>query len=148
MIEDMHLNDSWAAGEFFTDDLPVLIRYRPHLQNFIETGLYRYRMDIIWEYAPKDETLLPDGIALDLMEQVEDALVAIMEEDNQTLLAFAITGDNERWWAWYTTDVDIAGERLNIALAKFDPLPITIVSNDDPDWEEYTGVLEDFSEEE
>ncbi|GAA3984914.1 DUF695 domain-containing protein [Mucilaginibacter dorajii] len=148
MIEDMHLNDSWAAGEFYTDDLPVLIRYRPHLQNFAETGLYQYRMDIIWEYEPDTEALLPDSATLALMKEVEDALVSVMEEDNQTILAFVITGDNERWWAWYTTDVDIAGERLNIALAKFDPLPITIVSNDDPDWDEYTGVLEDFSEEE
>ncbi len=145
MIEDLHLNNSWATGQFSTeDDLPVLVRFRPHLQNFMESGAYQYRMDIIWAYEPRNETLLPDGAALDLMEQVEHALVALLEEDNQTLLAFAITGESERWWAWYTTDIDIAGERLNKALAKFEELPITINANDDVDWDEYVGVLEDF----
>jgi hypothetical protein len=147
MIEDMQLSNSWVSAEFSTEeDLPVLVRFRPHLQNFMETGQYLYRMDIIWEYAPRNETQLPDGATLDLMEQVEAALVNLMEEDNQTLLAFAITGESERWWAWYTTDVDIAGERLNRALATFDPLPITINANDDVEWDEYNGVLEDFGE--
>jgi hypothetical protein len=147
MIEDMPLSDSWVAGEFSTEDnLPVLVRFRPHLQNFMDSGLFNYRLDIIWPYESFDDTLLPDGIDLDLMEQVEDALMDAFEEDNQTILAFVITAEGERWWAWYTTDIDIAGERLNIALSNFDRLPITINGEDDPAWDEYVGVLEDFSE--
>jgi hypothetical protein len=101
---------------------------------------------VIWSYNSPNETLLPHEIDLDLMEQVEEALADILEEDNQTILAFSFTGENERWWAWYTTDVDIAGERLNVALAGFDELPISITANTDPDWDEYNGVLEDFAE--
>jgi hypothetical protein len=147
MIEDLYLGDSWISLEFSTDGgLPVFVKFRPYLQNFIDTGFYNQRMDVIWSYNSPDETLLPHETDLDLMEQVEEALTDIMEEDNQTILAFSFTGENERWWAWYTTDVDIAGERLNAALAGFDELPITITANTDPDWDDYNGVLEDFAE--
>jgi hypothetical protein len=147
MIEDLYLGDSWISLEFSTDGgLPVFVKFRPYLQNFIDTAFYNHRMDVIWSYNSPNETLLPHETDLDLMEQVEEALADILEEDNQTILAFSFTGENERWWAWYTTDVDIAGERLNAALAGFDELPISITANTDPDWDEYNGVLEDFAE--
>lgn len=146
IIDDMNLSDSWVSLEFSTDEeLPIFVKFRPHLQNFRDTGVFNQRMDVIWAYNSPNETLLPHEIDLDLMEQVEDALANMLEQDNQTILAFSFTGENERWWAWYTTDVDIAGERLNAALAQFDALPITINAENDPDWDEYVGVLEDFA---
>jgi hypothetical protein len=148
MIEDMPLSSAWVETEFDNEEgLPVLVRFRPHLFNFMDTGLFVQRMDVIFAYQPNNQNQLPDGMDLDMMQRVEHALAGILEQDNQSILAFVFTGENERWWAWYTTDIDIAGERLNIALAQFDELPITIVANDDPNWDEYTGVLEDFSEE-
>jgi len=147
MIEDLYLGDSWISLEFSTDGgLPVFVKFRPYLQNFIDTGFYNQRMDVIWAYNPANESLLPHEADLDLMEQVEEALVNMLEQDNQTILAFTFTGENEKWWAWYTTNVDIAGERLNVALAEFEPLPVTISVEEDPDWDEYNGVLEDFAE--
>jgi hypothetical protein len=146
---NMKLDDSWKGVEFFTgDDVPGLVRFRPNLQNFMETGRYLKRMDIIWTYESVDESQLPDSATMDLMADVEDALVEAFEGDNQTVLAFVFTCDNERWWAFYTTDIDIAGIRLNEALAAFDPLPVDISVEDDPEWNEYFGVIEDFSGEE
>ncbi|MDN3579893.1 DUF695 domain-containing protein [Mucilaginibacter flavus] len=149
MIEDMPLSDAWVETEFDNvDGLPVWVRYRPNIYNFMDTGLYNQRLDVIFAYQPNSTNQLPDGIDLDLMERVEEVLRSLLEQDNQSILTFVFTGENERWWGWYTTDIDIAGERLNIALAQFEELPITIIANDDPDWSEYTGVLDDFSEEE
>ncbi|MGN8069190.1 DUF695 domain-containing protein [Mucilaginibacter sp. SG564] len=141
----MKLDDSWVGIDFVTDDeIPGLVRYRPNLQDFIESGLYPRRMDIIWTYESFDDSLLPTQKDMDLMASVEDALVDAFEGDNQTILAFVFTCDNERWWAFYTTDINMAGQRLNEALAIFDPLPIDISVDDDPNWDEYFGVIEDF----
>ncbi|WP_183562619.1 DUF695 domain-containing protein [Mucilaginibacter sp. SP1R1] len=149
MIENMPLDDSWIAVDFVTEEeVPVMVRFRPNLQNFTEAGLYNQRMDIIWSYETANESLLPEIDDMDFMEGVENALVEILEQDNQSILAFTFTGENERWWAWYTTDINIAGERLNIALAQFNELPINISVTEDPEWAEYFGVLEDFSADE
>jgi len=130
------------------DEVPGLVRFRPNLQNFIETDQYLRRMDIVWTYESTDDSQFPDNATMDLMTNVEDALVDVFERDNQTILAFVFTCDNERWWAFYTTDTDIAGTRLNEALAAFDPLPIAISVEDDSEWDEYFGVIEDFGGEE
>jgi hypothetical protein len=149
MIENMQLDDSWIAVDFLTEEaIPVMVRFRPNLQNFMEAGIHDKRMDIIWTYETGNESLLPELADMDLMEEVENALVAVFEQDNQTILTFTFTGENERWWAWYTTDVDIAGERLNEALAQFEELPISISVINDPEWSEYMAVLDDFSENE
>lgn len=142
----MLLNDTWEAIEAFNDDngTPLLVRYRPHLQNFVDSGIYLQRMDISWTYDAADASLMPYDDELALMDDVENALLDILEEEHQTILAFVFTGENERWWAWYTTNIDIAGERLNTALSEFDELPINITVTDDPDWDEYFGVMEDF----
>ncbi|PWK78155.1 uncharacterized protein DUF695 [Mucilaginibacter oryzae] len=143
----MLLDDTWVAIEAVSDDnIPLLVRYRPNLTNFFESGIYLQRMDITWNYEATDSSLLPPAEEMVLMEQVEDALVDMLEADHQSILAFVFTGENERWWAWYTTNIDIAGERLNDALADFDELPINITVTDDPEWDEYFGVIEDFGD--
>src|ERR1700754_2161724 len=109
MINNMQLDDSWIGDDFFTDEnVPGIIRFRPNLQNFMEAGIHDRRLDIIWTYETNNDSLLPEPAELDLMTSVEDALVNIFEQDNQTILAFVLTGENERWWAWYTTDIDMA----------------------------------------
>ncbi|WP_289159459.1 DUF695 domain-containing protein, partial [uncultured Muribaculum sp.] len=47
------------------------------------------------------------------------------------------TGDDERNWIFYTTSVHIFGRKINEALAPFDLLPITIYTENDPEWAEY-----------
>ncbi|WEA01011.1 DUF695 domain-containing protein [Mucilaginibacter sp. SJ] len=145
----MILDDTWVAVKAVSDDdIPLLVRYRPYLSNFFETGVYLQRMDVTWNYESFDPSLLPPADEMLLMGQVEDALVDILEDDYQSILAFVFTGENERWWAWYTTDIDVAGDRLNDALSAFDELPISITVIEDPEWEEYFGVMEDFGEDE
>ena len=145
----MLLDDTWVAIEAVSDDnIPLLVRYRPNLLNFFESGVYLQRMDITWTYEATDPSLLPPADEMVLMEQVEDALIEAFEGDHHTILAFVFTGENDRWWAWYTTNIDIAGDRLNNALAEFDELPISISVSDDPEWDEYFGVMEDFGDEE
>ena len=144
----MLLDDTWVAIEAVSDDnIPLLVRYRPNLNNFFESGVYLQRMDITWSYEATDSSLLPPADEMVLLEEVEDALIEAFEGDHQTILAFVFTGENERWWAWYTTNIDIAGDRLNQALAEFDELPINITVADDPEWDEYFGVIEDFGDE-
>jgi hypothetical protein len=144
----MILDDTWVAIEAVSDDeIPLLVRYRANLTNFFESGIYLQRMDITWSYEAIDSSLLPPAEEMVLMEQVEDALIEAFESDHQTILAFAFTGENERWWAWYTTNIEVASDRLNDALAEFDELPISITVTDDPEWDEYFGVIEDFGDE-
>ena len=84
---------------------------------------------------------MPSDDDADKMKVMEDALVEAMELDLQAVLAFVYTGQNQKEWHWYSTDIQESGKRINEALASFDKLPIELSFEDDPDWTEYNSVL-------
>jgi hypothetical protein len=135
-------DDVWSAGEGENEGTPFILRYRPHLQDFIATEKYTKRLTIIWQYESDDELLLPNDEDIDLMQEVENALVDSLENDLQCVLAYVYVGQNQKEWHWYSSDIKVTGLRLNEALDEFDQLPIELSSDDDPNWEEYKAVLE------
>jgi hypothetical protein len=135
-------NDTWTSAEGENDGTPFLLRFRPHLQDFIATNKYNKRLTILWNYNSEDSSLMPSNDEMDSMKDVEDILVDNLENDIQSVLAFVYTGQNQREWHWYSSDINVTGKRLNKALSGFDKLPIEISSEDDPDWSEYNAVLE------
>ncbi len=135
-------DDTWTGAEGENGDKPFLLRFRPHLQDFITTNKYNKRLTISWNYDSADSSLMPGDDELELMQDVEDALVDTLEKDIQSVLAFVYTGHNQREWHWYSCDINETGKRLNEALADFDQLPIELSAEDDPEWREYNAVLE------
>lgn len=139
-------NDSWTAAEGENNGNIFLLRFRPHLQRFIETGKYDKRLIITWSYESIDSSLLPSESDLEFMEEVENSLVEILENDVEAVLAFVYTCDNEREWNWYIKDKEETIKRLNKALSEFDKLPIELTMEEDKDWSEYKFVLEGAEE--
>jgi hypothetical protein len=135
-------NDTWSAGEGENEGTPFILRYRPHLQDFIATKKFNKHLTITWQYESDDDLLLPTDEDIDLMQEVENALVDTFETDLQCVLAFVYIGQNQKEWHWYSSDIKETGLRLNKALDNFDELPLDLSSEDDPDWEEYKAVLE------
>ena len=67
------------------------------------------------------------------MQNVEDALIDSLESDLQSVLAFVYTGQNQREWHWYSSDVKETGKRINAALSEFDGLPIELSAEETAD---------------
>ena len=133
----MEINDTWKAGEGEIDGTPFIIRYRPHLHNFIETGTYNHRMEMVWLYKSPNPALMPEEDEYESMREAEDRLAAAFEKDALAVLAFVYTGHNQQVWHWYTHDLKSAGIRMNEALAGWDELPLELYVEDDPEWDEY-----------
>lgn len=140
--------DTWTGAEGEKDGTPFLLRFRPHLQDFITTNKYNKRLTILWRYNSDDSSLMPSDEEMELMQDVEDALIDTLENDVQSVLSFVYTGQNQREWQWYSTDMNETGKRINEALSDFDELPIELSAEDDPEWSEYNAVLEGVSDNE
>ena len=76
------------------------------------------------------------------MEDVQEAMVAEFKKDPVAVLTGIYTGDGERNWVFYTLSTHIFGRKINEILAPFDLLPISIYTENDPDWEEYSQMKE------
>lgn len=135
-------NDNWTCAEGENEGTPFLLRFRPHLQDFIATNKYNKRLTISWHYNSDDISLMPSDDEMKLMRDVENALVHDLEDDVQSVLAFVYTGQNKKEWHWYSSDMNETGKRLNESLSNFDRLPIELTTAEDPDWNEYNSALE------
>jgi len=138
----MKLNDTWFGIESTDNGHPFLIRGRNDVHAFQKTGRYGYRIDIIWEYKPDDDSLMPAPGDLSLMGEVENLLVEQLEHDYQSILAFVFTGNNKRVWYWYTQDKEEFSIRINDALSALAKLPIELFSEPDPNWLTYNDILD------
>ncbi len=139
----MKLTDKWftAITEAEENDRLIIVCGRDQIQNFIESGKLRERVEIYWKYAG-DEKGMPAIQEAKLMEDVQDALRSAMEKDKLAILTGVYTGNNERTLVFYTRNIPAFGEMLNKALAGFDRLPIEIYTEKDAEWNEYTEMYE------
>jgi hypothetical protein len=143
----MELNDNWKAGEGEIDGTPFIIRYRPYLQNFIDTGEYKHRMEIFWLYQTDHPAQMPEEEEQQQMQLVENRLAEAFEEDQLAVLAFVYTGHLQNVWHWYTRDIKAAGIRLHEALKGLEEFPVELAVEEDPDWDEYLSMLDAAVEE-
>ena len=139
----MKLSDVWFTALSQNEEGQIItISGRDELDEFIQTGKYKERVEITWKYDG-DEKGMPSESVGELMESVEETLRKAMEKkDKLAIMTSIYTGGNEKVWVFYTRTVCVFGERLNEALSSFELLPISIYTEVDNDWEEYKDMYE------
>lgn len=139
----MKLSDVWFTALSQNEEGQIItISGRDELDEFIQTGKYKERVEITWKYDG-DEKGMPSESVGELMESVEETLRKAMEKkDKLAIMTSIYTGGNEKVWVFYTRTVRVFGERLNEALSSFELLPISIYTELDNDWEEYKDMYE------
>ena len=135
-------NEWWTAPtESDENGRTVIVTGRRGVEAAMESGKYRIRVEITWRYQG-DSTGMPDKPTSMLMEAVQEALTKVFDRDPVAILTGVYTGDDRRDWVFYVTSTHIFERKINEALAPFDLLPITIYTENDPDWAEYREMRE------
>lgn len=120
----------------------ITINGREELAEFIQSGKYKERAEVTWKYVD-DGKGMPSEAEAERMEVVQNTLQKAMEKkDKLAILTSVYTGGEEKVWVFYTRTVRVFGERLNEALAPFELLPISIYTEVDPEWDEYSDMYE------
>lgn len=129
-------DDWWTAPAESDNGHLILVTGRRAMDNIIETGLYRYRVEVTWPYEG-DNKGLPNYADSKMMEQVTDALNECFDKDPVAILTGIYTGDGQRNWVFYTRSLHIFQRKFNEALTPFPNLPLQFEAEEDPDWQEY-----------
>lgn len=133
--------DWWTSPTESDSGRLVMVTGRKDVAKFRNSGKYKIRAEITWKY-PGNHAGMPDEPTARIMEAVQDALTETFEKDPVAVMTGVYTGDDRRDWVFYITSVHIFGKKINEALAPFDLLPITIYTENDPDWCEYDEMRE------
>ncbi|MFI3297140.1 MAG: DUF695 domain-containing protein [bacterium] len=138
----MILTNSWFSTMAETDNgMPMFIAGRDDINNFIESGKFKERVEIYWTYTPSHNNM-PSTEEGKLLEEVMNILQQVMEKDKLAILTGIYTGNGERTLVFYTRTSRVFGERLNEALINHPELPITLYVEIDPEWNEYHEMCE------
>lgn len=132
----MENNEWWTAPAESEDGKLIMVTGRRDVEKFRDNPKFNIRVEVTWKYQA-DSSGMPDEATSTLMEDVQEDLVAAFKKDPVAVLTGIYTGAGERNWIFYTLSTHIFGRKLNEALAGYDLLPISIYTENDPDWEEY-----------
>jgi len=136
MIEN---GDWWTAPTESENGQLIMVTGRRDIDKFRLNPKFRIRVEVTWQYNA-DASGMPDLAVSTLMESVQDALQQAFLKDQVAVLTGIYTGAGERNWVFYTLSTYIFGRKLNEALAHFELLPLSIYTENDPDWAEYAEM--------
>lgn len=138
----MKLSNEWftALSEHDNGQL-VIITGRDYLNQFIESGKFKERIEIKWKYA-SDSTGMPTEEEAKRMEMMEEALVKAVEKNKLAIHTASYTGGGEKTWVFYTRTMPVFFQELNTALAELEAFPLEFYAEKDLEWEEYKDMYE------
>lgn len=131
--------DWWTSPTESENGQLVMVTGRRDVDTFRLNPKFNIRVEITWPYQA-DTSGMPDRVTSTLMEEVQDAMQQTFIKDPVAVMTGIYTGAGERNWIFYTLSTHIFGRKINEALAPFDLLPITIYTENDPDWAEYAEM--------
>ena len=75
------------------------------------------------------------------MEAFENLLSAALEPAELAVLTSVWTINGTREWVWYGGEGERLVDAINDGLAGHERLPIELMIEADPEWEQYKGIL-------
>jgi hypothetical protein len=135
--------DAWSIAKGQTTaSTPTVLRFRPSLEAHLGHSLYPKRLVIIWQFEPVNTNGMPNETQSADMKDFEDMLIDALDPDRLAVLAYIYTANDTREWHFYFSDVNEVGIRINKALANIPQLPIDLIVEEDPNWDEIRQIFQ------
>ena len=135
----------WLTATALEDEFTVIFRLLPEIPTGIVTADFPARIEIIWTYQSPNESGMPGPDDQQIMNQLEERLVAAWQNAGIGYLSMLITGNQMCEWQWYLKNTDQALLILNEAIADLPPVAIDIHTESDPDWYAYSNFMQQIS---
>lgn len=144
MFNPLDTIESWFETSGESDGSAYLVRGRKNLKQFMNSGWFPVRIDMVWEYETDQPTGLPEEDTLREMMEVDMTLMEVFEKDFQAILAGSYMSEGQREWYWYTRDEEEFMSRINKTLSGFGELPLDFFKEEDKNWKEYRDLMAAF----
>ena len=138
--------DSWYGVKSKYEGYPTILRFRPNLVNFIDNNNYPNLLTIVWEFKFKDDIGMPNEEQSNDMEYFEDILINLLDPNRIGILSFVYTSAGIREWNYYINDIDKTIGLITNELANYPKYPIHFKISKDPNWKEFSKLLESYIE--
>jgi hypothetical protein len=138
----MKIDESaWSLAEGVLENgNPFLLKFRDYFPSEEKQLKYCFLIEITWRYENSGGGM-PDEITLDKMHDFEVLVDDGIGVEEYSLLMSSITGDNKKFWHFYTFDSDLFLDKLNEVLIGYEILPLEIEIFQDEEWNAYKELV-------
>lgn len=138
----MEIDDTWFFTTGEADGKPSTLRGRQNLRHLVGLKTHPRLLRIQWQYEPVNDSGMPSSDQSDQMETFENTIIPELEKDNLCIFFSIEIHNGVKEWVAYCSDVAAAGERSNKVLEGHPVYPITLTTENNPDWEQYRSMLD------
>ncbi len=133
--------DWWTSPQESESGKVIIVTGRNDIAKFRNNPRFSIRVEVTWLYDALPDGM-PDYETSVMMGDVTERLSAVFDKDPVAVMTGIFTGDGQRDWIFYTLSTNIFGRKLNEALADLPELPLSIIAENDPDWDAYDEMKE------
>lgn len=137
--------DKGIIGRVYEDGLPVLYSFVNELPDAEVRNELQWLTVISWKYDGADNRGMPPAEENQKMIQLEDVIREQIEDDKVLRHVYSRTGNNLKELVYYIHGQEQFLELFNDALSDHPRYPIEIKFFEDKAWEDFSKLLEDFS---
>ena len=144
----MHsIGDHWTCATGVNNGLPQLVRCRTNVDKIAGRKTHPRLLKITWRYPTTDKSGLPSAELNEAMATFENAVVGELERDLLAIFVSVWVCNGIKEWSAYVSDAQRTCDRLNQALESYEPFPVELTVEDDPNWREYRSLLGKLTQE-
>lgn len=122
------------------ENMMRFLQVRNEMPQALAEGKYPIRVDMKWGYEG-DKSGMPSEALMEQITALEEALIPALEKNNLALLAYQVTGEEERLWCFYTRNLNAFQETLNEALSELPLFPLEFYAEEDLEGEAFDEVI-------
>ncbi len=128
--------DTWNLIRGVSDEYPFFLRYRPQITPDVEITDYSQLVMIFWPYETNSSGM-PSNATSERTKIFEDRLVPALEDTDDGVLVGVVTWKGTREWIFYVKSIDVFSDALHFMPQEEEPYPISIETENDPEWKYY-----------
>lgn len=130
----------WSMSVVEMDDSMVMIRLLQNAKRGREH--LRYQVGVATSLREPNALGFHDADEGAQLGDVEDALIAALEQDNKCAFVFSNCGDGTKEWVFYTSDPDYVKQAFSKVFEETSSHSLQLMIKDDPDWSTYDAFAQ------
>lgn len=138
----MFTDSQWCVATAEDNGKPLIFRIRKEAPSFATKEAFPHLLAVCWQYDSPNDQGMPAPDDAQRMAELEDLLVAGLEQVQNAFMTVIVTGNGVREWQWYTRDPDQTMELVNDTLGHLEPFPVQFNFQFDPEWQGFKSFLE------
>jgi len=137
-----------VIGRVYEDGLPLIYSFVNEQPSQDNVARFQWLTIVSWKYDGSNNNGMPPEATNAQMIALEDFLSEQFENSSNSIWVFNRTGNHLKEFAYYINDRDAFIEKLNQTPSSQPRYPIEINFYNDPTWQEFRDLLEEFRSEE